>query len=129
MVRLLVCLCLIVLAISSVSAESHLWDSRSYSSRPLPSEWMIVGLPSKPSRELKDFLSWPVSDTDVRDLIRSCGPPDRFMVPMNPKQDSFLVYDFPGGEVAAFHVSRPPYHNFKAGVVYDASGKLLTLIK
>lgn len=128
MVRLLVCFCLIVLAVSTVSAESLPWDSRSYSSRPLPAEWVIVGSPSKPSRELEEFINWRFNDTDVRSLIRNCGPPDRFMVPMNPKADSFLVYDLPGGEVAAFCVN-PPHHTFKAGVVYDSKGKLLTLIK
>ena len=105
-----------------------MWASRHYARKPFPSEWRVDAAPST-IHDLESFQQWPARTVKIQDVVAQFGIPDRYLVTTRPEKPNFLIYDLPSGHAVAFYVTQPPRDQFSAGVIIDARGKLLRLIK
>ena len=127
-VRVVVLLLVTMIATSAASDQTALrrrWASRAYSSAAVPAEWRVDGVRA---RDLSAFVRWDGRTTLVSDVVARFGTPDRYLIARRAGDQDLLIYDLPSGHTAAFHLSKRREH-FLAGVVIDAKGKLLRLIK
>ena len=127
--RVLVLLLVTVIGTSAASDQTalrRLWASRAYSPAAIRAEWRVDGVRA---RDLSAFERWDGRTILVSDVVARFGTPDRYLVARRAGDQDLLIYDLPSGHTAAFHLSRGRREQFLAGVVIDARGKLIRLIK